>query len=154
MTSVSILKLNFLEVRRRSELAWRAIPASALALRCDPASMSLIEQVRHVLEGEYLYGEMVRTGGDVDDAHTPWSDRPFTSVEAELAFAAPYRTSFLAMIDTLTDEDLTARWVRRAAYTRQAGDFLLRAAYHEAVHLGELLRDLRAAGLERANVWD
>ena len=154
MTSVALLKLHFLEVRRRSELAWRSIPPRALTFRCDLASLSLLEQVRHVLEGEYLYGEMVKSGGDVGDEQTPWTGRPFTSVETELAFAAPYRTSFLAMVDSLTDDDLVARSVRRPAYTRRIGDFLLRAAYHEAVHLGELLRDMRAAGVERPHVWD
>lgn len=54
MTSVATLRLNFLEVRRRSELAWRAIPDAALSFRCDPDAMALLEQVRHVLEGEYL----------------------------------------------------------------------------------------------------
>jgi len=153
VTHSSLLRLNFEEVRRRSEKVWRAIPDDALAFRCDAGSMSLIEQVRHVLEGEYLYGDMVKTGGEVGE-HTPWSGRPCESVHQELAFAAPYRTSFLAMIDSLTTEDLTTRHVRRTSYTRPAGDFLLRAAYHEAVHLGELLRDLRAAGIDRPHIWD
>ena len=35
-----------------------------------------------------------------------------------------------------------------------AGDFLLRAAYHEAVHAGQMLDYLRTMGVARPSVWD
>ncbi|MED2149537.1 DinB family protein, partial [Bacillus thuringiensis] len=39
-------------------------------------------------------------------------------------------------------------------YTRNLGDMLMRMAYHEAVHTGQLLRDMRALGLKRPHLWD
>lgn len=39
-------------------------------------------------------------------------------------------------------------------YIRDLGDMLLRIAYHESVHTGQLLDYLRTAGVPRINVWD
>lgn len=39
-------------------------------------------------------------------------------------------------------------------YRRLLGDMLLRVAYHEAVHAGQLLDYLRTACVERPNIWD
>lgn len=64
MTTAQLLKLNFDEVRRRSLKVWRAIPPEHYSFRVDPQCMSLIEQVRHVLEDDFNYAEMLRVGGD------------------------------------------------------------------------------------------
>ncbi|MEZ5028674.1 MAG: hypothetical protein R2765_07795 [Ferruginibacter sp.] len=37
---------------------------------------------------------------------------------------------------------------------RKLGDYLLRIAYHEAVHTGQLLDYLRTLNSPRANIWD
>ncbi len=41
-----------------------------------------------------------------------------------------------------------------SGYVRSLGDMLLRIAYHEAVHTGQLLDYLRTADIERVRVWD
>jgi hypothetical protein len=76
MTTAQLLKLNFDEVRRRSIKVWRAIPPDHYGLRVDPQCMSLIEQVRHVLEDDFNYAEMLRVGGDPVPEVTPWFRPP------------------------------------------------------------------------------
>ena len=156
MQTSSLLILNFEEVRRRSVKTWRSIPTGVLAFRVDAGAMSLLEQVRHVLEGEYLYAEMLRTGGDLASETTPWAMRPLVSVDDELQYAEPHRRAFFELLASYSARDLAERRVTRASrgYSRTFGDFLLRMAYHEAVHLGQLLRDLRAAGVDRPPIWD
>jgi hypothetical protein len=156
MTTAQLLKLNFDEVRRRSIKVWRAIPPEHYGFRVDPQCMSLIEQVRHVLEDDFNYAEMLRLGGDPVPEVTPWSGRPLGTVDDELRFAEPHRRRFLEQVATYSEQDLGERTVSRPSrgYVRTFGDFLQRIAYHEAVHTGQLLRDLRIAGCPRPDVWD
>jgi uncharacterized damage-inducible protein DinB len=118
--------------------------------------MTCIEVVRHVLEGEWLYMQMLRRGGSLDSDESPFNPRPYTDVAAELEFAAPYRREFLELVGSYTAEELSARKVDRAdkGYVRTAGDFILRIAYHESVHAGQLLGYLRQMGAPRPNLWD
>jgi hypothetical protein len=55
----------------------------------------------------------------------------------------------------LSDDDLTTVAIDRSdvGYVRKAGDFILRIAYHEAVHAGQMLQYLRMAGGGRPTVW-
>jgi hypothetical protein len=156
MTSAALLRLNFDEDRRRSRKAWTAIPAGLLDFRGDPQCMSLIEQVRHVLEDDFNYAEMLRSGGDLPPGPNPWHGRALGSVDDEVRFAAPFRQSFLDLVASFSERDLVERTVSRPSrgYVRSFGDFLLRIAYHEAVHTGQLLRDLRRAGCPRPDLWD
>jgi len=156
MRPADIVLLNAREVRRRSEILWRGIPADALDRKPDPEAMSAIEMVRHVLEGEYLYMLMAKERRSVSEDRSPFAGRPFSSVEAELAFSAPYRKQFEEMLSQLADEDLNLVEIDRSdvGYKRKLGDFLLRAVYHEAVHCGQLLGYLRAMGVPRPRVWD
>ncbi len=39
-------------------------------------------------------------------------------------------------------------------YIRELGDMLLRVAYHESVHTGQLLDYLRTAKVKRPIIWD
>lgn len=68
----------------------------------------------------------------------------------------PHRRRFLDQLATYSERDLGERTVSRPSrgYVRPFGDFLLRIAYHEAVHAGQLLRDLRIAGCQRPDIWD
>ena len=99
---------------------------------------------------------MLRSGGDLPPGPTPWDGRALGSVEDEVRFAAPYRQAFLDLVAGFSERDLAERTVSRPSrgYVRTFGDFLLRIAYHEAVHTGQLLRDLRHAGCPRPNIWD
>jgi uncharacterized damage-inducible protein DinB len=156
MTSAELLVLNLKEVRRRSRKAWSGIPADRAHWKPDPDAMSCIEIVRHVLEGEFLYTSMIRIGRSAASDETPFTGRPYASVDAEVAFAEPFRMDCLALVASLTSEELRVKTVDRSdkGYVRTLGDFILRMAYHEAVHTGQLLGYLRTMNVSRPNIWD
>lgn len=156
MHSTELLTLNLEEVRRRSVKLWQGIPAERSLWRPDAGAMTCIEMVRHVLEGEWLYMQMLRSGGSLESEGSPFNPRPYTDVAAEIAFAEPYRKEFLELVGSYTAEELTTRKVDRAdkGYVRAAGDFILRIAYHESVHAGQLLSYLRLMNVPRPNIWD
>ena len=156
MQSTELLTLNLEEVRRRSVKVWRGIPAERLQWKPDAEAMTCIEMVRHVLEGEWLYMQMLRSGGSLESEESPFNPRPYTDVAAELAFAGPYRKEFLKLVASYTAEELNTRKVDRSdrGYVRTFGDFILRMAYHESVHAGQLLGYLRAMNAPRPNIWD
>ena len=118
--------------------------------------MSCIEIVRHILEGEFLYTSMIRIGRSPASDETPFAGRPYESVDAEVAFAEPFRMDCLAVVASLTSEELRVKTVDRSdkGYVRTLGDFILRMAYHEAVHTGQLLGYLRTMNVSRPNIWD
>jgi uncharacterized damage-inducible protein DinB len=157
MNATDLLALNLEEVRRRSVKVWRAVPADRLRWKPDEGAMSCVEMVRHVLEGEHLYTLMLRGGGSLAPGESsPFAARPYASVEDELAFAEPYRRETLELVRSFSPEELIARKVDRSdvGYVRAVGDFVLRMAYHESVHAGQLLGYLRSMGAPRPNVWD
>ena len=156
MRATDVLVLNLEEVRRRSVKVWLAIPADGLRWRPDDAAMTCVEVVRHVLEGEYDYTRMLKSGASPAPGESPFAGRPYTSVEEELAFAEPYRRETLELVRSYSPEDLRAKKVDRSdvGYVRGAGDFILRMAYHESVHAGQLLGYLRSMGAARPNIWD
>ena len=154
--STELLTLNLEEVRRRSVKVWQAVPAERLQWKPDAEAMTCIEMVRHVLEGEWLYMQMLRSGGSLASEESPFNPRPYTDVAAELAFAEPYRKEFLQLVASYTAEELNTRKVDRSdrGYVRTFGDFILRMAYHESVHAGQLLGYLRTMNAPRPNIWD
>lgn len=156
MQSTALLILNLEEVRRRSVKVWQGIPAEHLQWRPDAEAMMCLELMRHVLEGEWLYMQILRSGGSLASDESPFNPRPYTDVAAELAFAAPYRKEFLQLVGSYTAEDLSTGKVDRSdkGYVRTLGDFILRIAYHETVHTGQLLSYLRAMNAPRPNIWD
>ena len=156
MRATELLLLNFAEVRRRSVKVWRGIPADRLQWRPDAEAMTCLEMVRHVLEAEWFYMQMLRSGGSLTSDESPFNPRPYTDVAAEIAFAEPYRKEFLSLVSSYTAEELNTREVNRAdkGYVRDAGDFMLRIAYHESVHVGQLLDYLRLMSVPRPNIWD
>jgi uncharacterized damage-inducible protein DinB len=155
MNATEVLLLNLEEVRRRSLIVWRAIPPERVHWKPDDRAMTCIDMVRHVLEGEFLYTEMLKARRGVPDA-TPFTGRPFTSIDDEIAFSRPFRTTLVNLIQSIGAEELATVGVDRSGrgYVRPVGDFNLRMAYHEAVHAGQLLAYLRAMGAPRPNIWD
>jgi len=158
MSGVSVaelLCLNLSETRRRSIRIWRAIPLSLSDWRPDPDAMTCFEMVRHVLEADYLYGQMLRERRSYS-GDSPFADRHFGDLDAALGFANPYRESLLETVLQLSDDDLNTIAIDRhdIGYIRKAGDFILRIAYHEAVHAGQMLQYLRMAGVPRPSIWD
>jgi hypothetical protein len=99
---------------------------------------------------------MLRSGGSLTSDESPFNPRPYTDVAAEIAFAEPRRKEFLSPVSSYTAGELNTREVNRAdkGYVRGAGDFMLRIAYHESVHVGQLLGYLRLMGAPRPDIWD
>ncbi|MFC7393984.1 DinB family protein [Scopulibacillus cellulosilyticus] len=156
MNTIDLLILNLKETRRRSTIVWKAIPGDKLNWKPDESAMTCLEMVRHVLESEYYYCLAIENRGSLKDFHSPFEKRPFISVEDELDFAETYHQQFLQTVRSFSNEDLSAIKIDRSdeGYIRSLGDMLMRIAYHEAVHTGQLLDYLRTMKVKRPNIWD
>ncbi|MCP3739621.1 DinB family protein [Rossellomorea sp. BNER] len=156
MSSIDLLILNFNEVRRRSKKVWTSIPEQYLKWKPDHEAMSCLEMVRHVLESEHYYHLALKNKGSINHFESPFEKQPLVSVTEELNFAAPYREAFLEQVSQYKEEDLTTINIDRSdvGYIRSLGDMLLRIAYHESIHTGQILDYLRTAGVSRADIWD
>ncbi|MDD7886199.1 DinB family protein [Flavivirga sp. 57AJ16] len=156
MTTNEILIWNFKETRRRSEKIWENISPNNYHWKPDDTAMSIIEMVRHVLEGEHLFHKIIEKRGNLGDYETPWKDLPYKSIEKELEFAKPYRESFMNMIKNFNTEDFESIIIKRTEVGQKKilGDYLNRIAYHEAVHCGQMLSYLRILQVERPLIWD
>lgn len=156
MQSIDLIILNFNEVRRRSIKVWTSIPEEKLNWKPDDEAMNCLEMIRHVLESEHYYDLAIRNRGSLSVFDSPFENQPFTSVNAELEFAEPYRKQFIDNIKSFSEGDLENIKIDRSesGYIRDLGDMLLRVAYHESVHTGQLLDYLRTAGVPRIRIWD
>jgi uncharacterized damage-inducible protein DinB len=122
----------------------------------DVQAMDTIESVRHIIEGEHIYHNIIAGGGALNNFVSPWEDKKYDSIEDEIAFAIPYRKAFLDMISSINPQDLQTKEIIRTEYNqrRTLGDYLNRVAYHESVHTGQLLSYMRTFGVDRPSVWD
>ncbi len=156
MNSKELLILNFEEVRRRSIKVWKRISEENLYFRPDPGAMSCFEMIRHVLESENIYHQIILHRGALGNYESPLTSNPYTTVDDELKNAQPYREKFLKMIHGLTQKELDEVYITRKEKNqhRKLGDYLQRMAYHEAVHTGQLLHYLRTLNAPRAAIWD
>lgn len=156
MNSIDLILLNLNEVRRRSTKVWTSIPQEKLHWKPDKEAMTCIEMVRHVLESEHYYHLAIQNQGSLTVFDSPFEKLPFSTVNAELKVAEPFRNEFIETIKTYSEEDLTNIKIDRSesGYIRSLGDMLLRVAYHESVHTGQLLDYLRMAEVPRVRVWD
>ncbi|SCX84718.1 DinB family protein [Lysinibacillus fusiformis] len=156
MNAIDVLVLNFEEVRRRSIKLWTSIPQEKLLWKPDPEAMSCIEMIRHVLESEHYYYQAIKNKGSLANYKSPFENQPYTTVEAELLLAEPYRLEFMETVQSFANEDLTSIQIDRSdvGYIRDLGDMLLRVAYHESVHTGQLLDYLRSANVTIPKIWD
>jgi uncharacterized damage-inducible protein DinB len=134
---------------------WRGILDTQLKWKPDKTALSIGEMIRHVWEGSENYCRIVAHGGSLELPDS-YADGPISSVETEIAFAAPLFEQLLEDIRGFTASDLSTKWIDRfdVGYRRTLGDFLARIAYHESVHGGQLLGYMRMAGIERPNIWD
>lgn len=156
MTQNTIIILNFEEIRRRSIKLWTSITPDNYFWRPDINAMNCLEMIRHVLEGEHLFHMIVNKRGNLGDYVSPWTNRPYTDLKAELDFARPFRVTFLETINQFSPDDFSTIEIIRSekGQRRQLGDYLQRIAYHEAVHTGQMLSYFRTLGLERPQLWD
>ena len=156
MTQNEIIILNFEEIRRRSIKLWKGITPENYFWRPDSNAMNCLEMVRHVLEGEHLFHVRVNRRGNLGDYVSPWANRPYTDLQAEIDFAEPFRLAFIETIKEFSPTDFSTIEIIRTekGQRRKLGDYLQRIAYHEAVHTGQMLSNLRTIGLERPQIWD
>ena len=156
MTPIDVLLLNLEEVRRRSLIVWRSIPPERTEWKPSAEARSCLETVRHILKAEWNYTRMLQTGRSLDSDDSPYNSRPLTDINSELEFAAPYRREFLNLIGSYTPAQLVENKIDRsdAGYLRALGDFILRIAYHEAVHAGQLLSYVRMMEAPVPKIWD
>ncbi len=156
MKSIEIILLNFSEIRRRSIKLWSGIPNEYLKWKPDDEAFTIIEMIRHVLEGEHLFHKIIENRGDLGDYQSPWNGLKYIDLKSELEFAESYRVDFLNMIKGLGEADFeTIRIERReVGQSKKLGDYLNRMAYHESVHTGQMLDYLRTIGMDRPQIWD
>lgn len=114
--------------------------------------------IRHIIQGEYQYHQILANHGSLslEGSDDPYTSRAFITVEEELSFAQPYRQKFLDFVKSMSNDDLSNIKIDRSniGYVRPLGDMLLRIAYHESVHTGQLLDYLRTVKAERPDIWD
>ena len=156
MNSIKVILENFSEIRRRSIKLWNGIPNEYMHWKPDKKAFTVIEMVRHVLEGEHLFHKIIENRGDLGDYQSPWKGQEYTDLKRELDFAEKYRTNFLSMINGLNESDLENVRIERkeVGQRKKLGDYLNRIAYHESVHTGQVLSYLRAIGIDRPQIWD
>jgi uncharacterized damage-inducible protein DinB len=156
MNAKELLILNFEEVRRRSIKVWKGISEENLFWKPDGGAMSCFQMVRHVLVSENIYHQIILHRGALGDYESPLTGNPYTNIDDELRNAQPYREKFLKMVHGLTQKELDEVYITRKEKNqhRKLGDYLLRIAYHEAVHNGQLLDYLRTLNAPRAGIWD
>ena len=156
MNSIEIILLNFSEIRRRSIKLWSEIPNEYLNWKPDESAFTIIEMIRHILEGEHLFHKIVENRGNLGDYHSPWTGLKYSNLKNELNLAESYRFDFLTMIKKLNESDLKNVMIERkeVGQSKKLGDYLNRIAYHESVHTGQILSYLRAIGINRPLIWD
>ncbi|MDD7887254.1 DinB family protein [Flavivirga sp. 57AJ16] len=156
MNTIEIILLNFSEIRRRSIKLWQGIPKEHLHWKPDNQAFTIIEMIRHVLEGEHLFHMIVEKRGNLGSYKSPWENLPYESIEAELKFAETYRNDFINMIRNSNPLDLEQIRIERSevGQSKTLGDYLNRIAYHESVHTGQMLSYLRTIDVERPQIWD
>ncbi len=157
MNAKELLILNFEEIRRRSNKVWKNISEDDLFWKPDPQAMTCIEMIRHVLESENIYHHIIlHRGATTGNYESPLTGNPFTSVDDELKNAQPFREKFLKMVHAFSLQELEEEYITRKEKNqkRKLGDYLLRVAYHESVHAGQLLNYLRTLNAPRAAIWD
>lgn len=156
MKPSEIILLNLIEIRRRSEIVWRSLPNQYYNWKPDSEAMTCLESIRHVLESQHLFHMIVNNRGNLGNYSSPWDNRVYTNVEDEVAFASKYKTDFYNTIESFSDTDFETIDIVRTEVNqhRKLVDYLLRIAFHESVHLGQLLDYYRTIGISRPKIWD
>jgi len=156
MNQIDLIVLNFEEIRRRSIKVWQSIPTNMLNWKPDEKALTCAEMVRHVLESEYIYLQILQNRKSISNPENPYELIEFTNVQDDLDRAIPLRHEFINYIKSIEVSDLENVKIDRSdvGYIRTLGDMLLRVAYHESVHTGQLLDYMRTMNIERPNIWD
>ncbi len=141
MNAKELLILNFEEVRRRSIEVWKNISEENLFWKPNSGTMCSIEMIRHVLELENIYHQIITHRGTIGNYESILTGNPYTSIEDELKNAQPYREKFLKMVHSFSSKELEEVDIFRRDKKQycKLGDYLLRIVYQEGVHTGQLL---------------
>jgi hypothetical protein len=94
MNSIETILLNFSEIRRRSIKLWSGIPNEYLNWKPDENAFTIIEMIRHVLEGEHLFHKIIENRGNLGNYKSPWEGLKYTDLKNELDFSKNYRSVF------------------------------------------------------------
>lgn len=156
MNQIDLIVLNFEEIRRRSMKVWQAIPSNMLNWKPDEKALTCAEMVRHVLESEYIYLQILQNRKSISNPENPYDLIEFTNVQDDLDRAVHLRNEFINYLKSIEVSELESVKIDRSdvGYIRTLGDMLLRVAYHESVHTGQLLDYMRTMNIERPNIWD
>jgi hypothetical protein len=156
MITADLLIINFEEIRRRSIILWEAVPPNFYFWRPDKDALCFFEMVRHVLQCEHEYHVILNAGGTPVDYISPWDNRPCSTIQIEIEFARQFREDFLNTIRSLNDEDMNTKEIIRhdVGQKSMTGRYLLKAAYHEAVHAGQFMSYLRTLRINIPLIWD
>ncbi|MEL7532614.1 MAG: DinB family protein [Bacteroidota bacterium] len=156
MNAIDLILLNFAEIRRRSIKLWADIPAEHYFWKPDGEAFSIIEMIRHVLEGEHLFHKIIEHKGNLGEYKSPWEGNSYSDLDHELKFSQRYRVQFLDMIKGLRESDLENIKIERSevGQVKLLGDYLNRIAYHESVHTGQMLSYLRILRVPIPKIWD
>lgn len=151
-----VILLNFSETRRRSIKLWTGIPREYLEWAPDKEAFTILEMIRHVLEGEHLFHKIIENRGDLGNYESPWNGLAYSTIKDELNFSEKHRRQFIQMIEGLSNNDLDEIRIERkeVGQSKKLGDYLNRIAYHEAVHTGQMLTYLRILQIPRPLIWD
>jgi hypothetical protein len=76
---------------------WNSIPQQLLNWKPDVDALTYAEMIRHLLEGENLYHQVLIGRGNraLTNLSNPFENREFTTVDVELAFTKLYREVFM-----------------------------------------------------------
>lgn len=159
MTITSLIVNQLKEVRRQSLRIWKGLPPEFYLWRPDPEARHMLEVIRHVLKGDKWFQYIIEHRGDINNYDVFNDDRPYTDLQNELDFHCGIREEFLRYVSAFTDEEMQSVKIYRtdkggAEWERPLADYLLRMIYHESVHAGQILANMRAMGVERPYVWD
>ena len=71
MNSIEIIILNFTEIRRRSIKLWSGIPREYYNWRPDENAFTILEMIRHILEGEHLFHKIIENRCNLGEYVSP-----------------------------------------------------------------------------------
>ncbi|MEM9024233.1 MAG: DinB family protein, partial [Bacteroidota bacterium] len=115
------------------------------------AMFTCLEMVRHVLEREYLFFQVIEHQGSPDGFQSPWDGRSYGDLKQELDFAQPFRMAFMHRLATFHDQDLNVVILETGSHngTKTLGEHLDQMIHHETLHLGEMAGYLRTLNIRQ-----
>jgi uncharacterized damage-inducible protein DinB len=154
---MNIYLQNLEQARAKTLHIWNNFPEQYWLWKPDAEAMHFLATVRHTLSAQLWFANLIITKGDVSKITMPnESELPFTNLEYELQLGQKHTATLYNLIKSFSDDDFNNYIIERTdkPFTMNLGNFLLRAAYHEAHHNGQLLHYLRLLHVDRPNIWD